>query len=103
MALPKITESIIRAGATPQSFQRGKEYYQDGAISNITRQDNVLAGECEGTSAPYYRVSVTLDEAGIREVTCTCPYEYGGYCKHVVALLQFRNDEFIQFQIQAAF
>jgi len=87
MALPKITESIIRAGATPQSFQRGKEYYQDGAISNTTRQDNVLAGECEGTSAPYYRVSVTLDEAGIREVTCTCPYEYGGYCKHVVALL----------------
>ena len=87
MALPKITESIIRAGATPQSFQRGKEYYQDGAISNTTRQGNVLAGDCEGTSAPYYHVRVTLDEAGIREVTCTCPYEYGGYCKHVIALL----------------
>jgi uncharacterized Zn finger protein len=87
MALPKLTESLIRAGATPQSFQRGKDYYQSGAISNAVRQGNVLIGDCEGTSAPYYRVRVTLDEAGVREASCTCPYEYGGYCKHVVALL----------------
>jgi uncharacterized Zn finger protein len=87
MALPKLTESIIRAGATPQSFQRGQENYQSGAVSNTVRQSNVLIGDCEGMSAPYYRVRVTLDEAGVREVACTCPYEYGGYCKHVVALL----------------
>jgi uncharacterized Zn finger protein len=87
MALPKLTESIIRAGATPQSFQRGQAYYQDGAISNTVRQGQVLIGDCEGTSALYYCVRVTLDEAGVREAACTCPYEYGGYCKHVVALL----------------
>ena len=87
MSLPKLTESILRAGASAESFRRGQDYYEGGAISNTTRQGNVLMGDCEGTSAPYYRVQVELDEAGIRDAQCSCPYEYGGYCKHVVALL----------------
>ena len=37
--------------------------------------------------APYYRVQVELDEAGIAGASCTCLYEYGGYCKHIIALL----------------
>ena len=87
MALPKITESVIRAGAGPESFHRGEEYYRDGAISNTAIQGALLSGECAGTYAPYYRVQVELDEAGIAEASCTCPYEFGGYCKHIVALL----------------
>lgn len=87
MALPKITESIIRAGATPESFRRGEEYYRDGAVSNTAIQGTLLNGECAGAYAPYYRVQVELDEAGIAEASCTCLYEYGGYCKHIVALL----------------
>jgi len=87
MNLPKLTESIIRAAATPQSFERGQDYYRSGAVSNTSIQDNLLIGDCEGTQAPYYRVQVELDEAGIRSANCTCPYEYGGLCKHVVALL----------------
>jgi uncharacterized Zn finger protein len=86
-SLPIITLSMIRTGAEPQSFQRGEAYYEDGAISNTSLQGNVLAGDCAGTSAPYYRVRVALDKAGIAETTCTCPYEFGGYCKHIVALL----------------
>ena len=87
MSLPKLTESIIRAGTTTESFRRGQDYYESGAISNPARQGNVLSGDCEGTSAPYYQVRVELDEAGIREAQCSCPYEYSGYCKHIVALL----------------
>ena len=87
MALPKITESMIRAGAAPESFRRGEEYYRDGAVSNTAIQGALLSGECAGTYAPYYRVQVELDEAGIAEASCTCLYEYGGYCKHIVALL----------------
>ena len=87
MALPKITESMIRAGASPESFRRGEEYYREGAVSNTAIQGALLSGECAGTYAPYYRVQVELDEAGIADAFCTCLYEYGGYCKHVVALL----------------
>ena len=63
-SLPKITLSMIRAGAETQSFQRGEAYYEDGAISNTGIQGNVLMGDCAGTLSPYYRVRVTLDEAG---------------------------------------
>ncbi len=87
MALPKITESMIRTGASPESFRRGEEYYREGAVSNTAIQGALLSGECAGTYAPYYRVQVELDEAGIAETSCTCLYEYGGYCKHIVALL----------------
>lgn len=87
MARPKLTESMIRVVANAQSFQRGKEYYENGAISNTTVQGNMIAGDCEGASAPYYHAQVVFDDAGIREAACTCPYEFDGYCKHIVALL----------------
>jgi uncharacterized Zn finger protein len=87
MSLLKLTESIIRAGASAQSFQRGQDYYESGAISNTARLGSVIMGDCEGTSAPYYHVRVELDEAGVSGAECTCPYEYGGYCKHIIALL----------------
>jgi len=87
VSLPKLSESIIRAAATPQSFERGEEYDDSGAISNTAIQDNLLTGDCEGTQAPFYHVQVELDEAGIRSAHCTCPYDYAGLCKHTVALL----------------
>jgi uncharacterized Zn finger protein len=87
MAFEKLTESIIRAGADEKSFERGEALYHDGAISNTCILDNILTGDCAGTLAPFYQVRVELDNAGVRSAGCTCPYEYGGYCKHVVALL----------------
>lgn len=87
MNLPKITESIIRAGTSAHSFQRGQEYHHSGAISNPSIQGTILAGLCEGTQEPYYKVRIELDNAGVRAAQCTCAYDYGGYCKHQVALL----------------
>ncbi len=87
MAFPKLTESMIRAGAAPESFRRGEEYYREGAISNTAIQGSLLSGECAGTYAPYYQVQVELDEAGIAGASCTCLYEGVGHCKHIVALL----------------
>lgn len=83
--LPKLTESIVRGASTSPSFERGQAYYEGDAISNTAIQGNLLTGDCEGTQAQLYQVE--LDEAGIRTAQCTCPYEYGGLCKHEVALL----------------
>ncbi|HYH87050.1 MAG TPA: SWIM zinc finger family protein [Pyrinomonadaceae bacterium] len=87
MAAPKLTEAVIRAGATDKSFQRGRELYRSGAISNAWIQGQSLSGECEGNESPFYKVRVELDGGGIRTATCTCPYDFGGYCKHIIALL----------------
>jgi uncharacterized Zn finger protein len=87
MTTPKLTEAVIRAGTTDKSFQRGRELYRSGAISNAAIQGQSLSGECEGNESPFYKVRVELDGGGIRSATCTCPYDFGGYCKHIIALL----------------
>jgi uncharacterized Zn finger protein len=84
-ALPRVTISQIRALATPQSFARGEHYYQNGAISQPTRQGLHLWADCEGTE--LYQPTATLEPTGIQSSSCTCPYEQGGICKHQVALL----------------
>lgn len=83
----QLTEAIIRSLSTPQSFERGKRYYRSGAVYNTARQGSVLTGECEGSIAPAYRLRIELDEAGVSSAYCTCPYDMGGCCKHIVALL----------------
>jgi uncharacterized Zn finger protein len=87
MTMTKPTEAVIRTRATDKSFQRGRELYRSGAISNTWIQGQCLSGECLGNESPFYKVRVELDSGGIRSATCTCPYDFGGYCKHVVALL----------------
>ena len=82
---PRITVKQIRDAATKKSFQRGEDYQSQGAIHNVTRQDFRLWAECSGSE--LYETSVTLSKDGIQSSSCTCPYDWGGLCKHQVALL----------------
>ena len=70
--LPTLTDSIVRADTTPQSFSRGQELYRVGAVTNTALQGNLLTAHCEGTMQPYYRISVEFDDAGILNTSCTC-------------------------------
>jgi uncharacterized Zn finger protein len=83
----KLTEEIVRSMSTAKSFERGQEYYQSGALDNTARQGNVLTGKCQGSGDTDYWLRVELDTSGIHSASCTCPFEYYGYCKHLVALL----------------
>ncbi len=87
----QLTEQIIRDRANDQSYQKGRDYYNSGAIYNPTSQSApggiVLMANCEGSTTPSYRLRIELDEGGVRSASCTCPYDWGGDCKHIVALL----------------
>jgi len=83
----KITESALKSYSSPESFARGHELYLSDAVFDTFRQGAFLTGKCEGSSAPFYQLSVQLDEGGIQEASCTCPYDWGGYCKHIIALM----------------
>jgi len=85
--LPRLTEAQVRQLGSQQSFERGKSYYRDGAIVEPVRQGLELRAQCEGSEDEPYAVSATLERQGIAAVSCTCPYEWGGACKHIVALL----------------
>ncbi len=83
----KITESALKSLSSPESFARGHELYLSDAVFDTFRLGAFLTGKCEGSSAPFYQLSVQLDEGGIQEASCTCPYDWGGYCKHIIALM----------------
>jgi uncharacterized Zn finger protein len=84
---PKLTEADVRALATGQSYERGYSYYQRGYVNTISRRGDRLIAEVEGSGYEPYQVQVTLAESGIAGAECTCPYDWGGYCKHIVAML----------------
>lgn len=85
--LPRLTEAHVRGLASEKSFERGQTYYRDGAVLEPVRQALELRAQCEGSDYEPYRVSATFTRRGIAETSCTCPYDYGGICKHIVALL----------------
>ena len=87
MHLPKLTLDQIQYRCTKQSFTRGEEYFHAGAIGNPVLHGWTLASTCEGTEEEPYHVSVELMPTGIAATECSCPYDWGGDCKHIVALL----------------
>ncbi len=82
-----LTGSRIREYASSESFSRGEDYYQQGAVISLTRRGGVLSAAVAGSEFAPYEVRVAFDEAGITEAACNCPYEWGGWCKHIVAAL----------------
>jgi len=86
-ATPSLTEAAVRRLARPQSFDRGENYYAKGAVVEVVRRGNALRGRVEGSQYEPYRVQVDLDETGIANTACSCPYDHGGICKHRVAVL----------------
>ncbi|NJL01035.1 MAG: hypothetical protein HC910_10910 [Spirulinaceae cyanobacterium SM2_1_0] len=97
---PPLQRSMIAEAATPQSLERGDRYYRQGRILKPHRQAGKLWGECYGSE--LYKTSVTLNADGtIAIFDCTCPYDWGGICKHQVALLLAYLHEPQQFQVIA--
>ena len=87
MQRPSLTYDQIRSRCTEQSFTRGLEYFQAGAIGNPVLHGWTLWATCQGTEPTPYRVRVEFMPTTIAATSCSCPYEYDGECKHVVALL----------------
>lgn len=78
-------ETAIQHHATAQSYSRGVDYYERGAVTDLVQRGNAIAVDVEGSEVTPYRVSLQIDAGGITATDCTCPYDYGGWCKHIVA------------------
>jgi len=87
MPTPRLTEALIRRMASEASFHRGTAYYRKGAVLRVTRRGDVLQAEVEGSAYKPYRVRVELGARGVVSASCSCPYEWGDLCKHIVAVL----------------
>ena len=85
--MAKLTESEIRKVATSGSFDKGYSYYHNGYVLEIVRRGEQVSAQVEGSGYRPYEVQVTLQDSGLVSATCSCPYDWGGYCKHIVAVL----------------
>jgi uncharacterized Zn finger protein len=82
-----ISKEMIRALATAESFTQARTYLDNGAVSDLHRRGDRLTAEVEGSEFEPYQVSIRLHDGGVADAHCTCPYDWGGYCKHIVAVL----------------
>jgi uncharacterized Zn finger protein len=78
---------MIRRHATSQSFERGQHYYRTEAVSSLIQRGDVLSAQVEGTEAVPYQIRICFDSSGIKTASCSCLYDYEGWCKHIVATL----------------
>ena len=87
--IPKLTENDIRSRATTQSWTRGEDYYYSNRVENAVWRDGLLTAEVEGSEYEPYIVQIRFEEEEIRSTDCTCPYDWGGDCKHIIATLLY--------------
>ncbi|MBW4441985.1 MAG: SWIM zinc finger family protein [Plectolyngbya sp. WJT66-NPBG17] len=85
--IPNLSEAMIRRHTTGRSFERGQHYCRAGAVSSLIQRGNVLWAQVEGTEAAPYRIRIWVDSGGIKSASCSCLYDYEGWCKHIVATL----------------
>ncbi|MCL2362330.1 MAG: SWIM zinc finger family protein [Defluviitaleaceae bacterium] len=73
-------------------LSRGKEYYQAGYVASLEYDGDEWVANVEGSEE--YTVSVSLSSDGeITDTYCDCPYEWGDYCKHQVAVFYEIRDK----------
>ena len=90
----KIAESLIRQNASDKSFERGKDYARSRAVSDLVWRGQTLRASVVGNE--YYRVTIGFSGESkqiVQDATCSCPYDFGGWCKHIVATLLVANDQ----------
>jgi uncharacterized Zn finger protein len=85
--IPKLSEASIRSHATSKSFDRGQDYYKSGSVTALIQRGNELSAKVEGSEFDPYRISIDFNKSGITSAFCTCPYNFEGWCKHIIATL----------------
>ena len=89
----ELTEEDIGQYCTETSFERGYEYFVEDAVLGVTQRGNQLFSKVQGSEYDPYGVCITLEGNQVVQAFCTCPYDWGGYCKHIgAALLTWVHD-----------
>ncbi len=99
MPIPKLSQATIANNTSERSLNLGERYYLAGNVTNAVLRGNMVQATVEGSQCEPYRVTLPFTNAGLAStVFCTCPYDSGGWCKHIVAtlLLCLREPERIE-------
>lgn len=81
-ALETLNEADIKQVVGNSSLKKARGYLS--RVSNGVRNGRSLRAEVRGSR--LYNVEIDVAQDGIHAV-CSCPYTWGGYCKHIGAVL----------------
>lgn len=83
MKLSNLKRNIAR-----RIYDRGEAYYEMDMVIEIGKvSEGHWAAEVEGSYEEVYEVDLYLSGDEVNDWSCTCPYDRGPICKHVVAAL----------------
>ena len=67
-------------------LQRGQKYFKEGNVTNLEELvKNQWYAEVAGSDV--YEIEVILSGNKVKRYECSCPYDLGPVCKHVVAVI----------------
>ena len=73
-----------RDSIDPTILKRGQAYFRDWVVSDFEEYDAwVYQGFVDGTET--YTIRIHCDGSTISNTSCTCLYDHGAICKHIVA------------------
>lgn len=81
-SLENVSEADLKRVMKNSSLRRARKYVR--RISNPVRQGQSLQARVQGSR--LYEVEIDLVDGDVYAI-CTCPYDWGGYCKHIGAVL----------------
>ena len=80
--LETLTEADLKGPLKSKSLRRARGYIH--SVHNPVRSGHTLTAQVRGSR--LYDVEIDVEPGGISAV-CSCPYNWGGYCKHIGAVL----------------
>lgn len=84
----------VRRHTSDKVYPRAVAYAADGRVLGMVRRGDELAAEVAGSDDEPYQVRVRVGPmSGVADVSCTCPYGFEGWCKHVAAVLLAAIDD----------
>ena len=79
-----IPESLIYDRAGGITFERGREYFDQGLVRQLRVHSNTVTAQVDGTEVYHVTLETGLESL---EGRCDCPaYDKWGFCKHCVAV-----------------
>jgi hypothetical protein len=67
------------------TIAKSRDRYNDSIIADSTFENNEIKANVFGSRS--YSVKITLGTLKVKSATCTCPYDGGGVCKHIINVI----------------
>ena len=80
--LETLTKADLKGPLKSKSLNRARGYIHQ--VLNPARSGHTLTAQVRGSR--LYEVEIDVEPGGISAI-CSCPYNWGGYCKHIGAVL----------------